>query len=59
MASSYELKNRDHALDSRRIIFAEEIRLLSLIDVRWAEAEQARHLAIRRDHPYRDPSASS
>ncbi len=54
MAGAYELNNRDPTKDSRRIRFAKQIELLTILSSDWAERERQDHSGILANHPFDD-----
>ena len=54
MATNYELKNRIKGQDFRRILFAEQERLLGSLDKKWALKQHKEHESILADHPFDD-----
>jgi hypothetical protein len=55
MAGDFELMHRVAGQDSRRLLFATQVELLSRLSPDWARREADRHQAILRSHPFRDP----
>ncbi|HEU4882472.1 MAG TPA: Imm63 family immunity protein [Longimicrobium sp.] len=54
MACDFELKHRVDGQDSRRLLFATQVDLLSRLSPDWGRLEAARHQAILGNHPFRD-----
>lgn len=54
MAGQFELKHREVAKDSRRVMFAKQVELLQVLSPTWAEREASRHAEILERHPFRD-----
>ena len=54
MASAHELRHRVDGQDSRRLLFATQVDLLSRLSPRWGRREAERHAMILRNHPFRD-----
>lgn len=51
LATAYELAHRAGSADCRRLIFQHQIKLLSMLSPRWAQAESERHADILGTHP--------
>lgn len=54
MAGTYELAHRVESEDFRRIWFARQIELLTLLNSDWATREDERHKGILRQCPFSD-----
>lgn len=54
MASEYELKNRIHNQDPRRVIFSKKLELLRKISSEWADLEEEEIKKILKKSPYDD-----
>lgn len=54
LATAYELAHRAELTDCRRLIFQHQIKLLSMLSPRWAQAESERHAHIISTHPLDD-----
>lgn len=59
MALSYELRNRRPEEDFRRQYFAEQERLLRLLNPSWADEFKASTARILEEHPFVDPGAQT
>lgn len=58
MASDHELRHRVEGRDSRRLLFATQVDLLTRLSPDWGRRESARHERILRTHPFRDDTGS-
>ena len=56
IASKYERPRRDPRKDFRRMLFAKQIELLSILSSDWAERERQHHADILVDNPFIDVS---
>ncbi|MFD2937546.1 Imm63 family immunity protein [Spirosoma flavum] len=54
MACAFELKNRNHTQDFRRILFRKQEDLLGCLNIGWQEKKQEQHILILAKHPFRD-----
>ncbi len=54
IAINFELNNRDETKDSRRIMFAKQIELLSMIDSNWCQKITIEQTKILLRYPYDD-----
>lgn len=54
LACEYELAHRVAGQDSRRLLFAWQIKLLSALSPSWAEREVRDHQRILQQHPFKD-----
>jgi len=54
MACAFELKNRNHTQDFRRLLFSKQEELLGRINVDWQEKERQNHNLILAKHPFTD-----
>ena len=54
MAGQFELKHREVAKDSRRVMFSKQVELLRVLSPTWAEREASLHAEILERHPFRD-----
>lgn len=54
IAMEYELEHRLEDKDCRRMIFAKQVELLSLLEEDWAEKAKKEHEKILKEHPFDD-----
>ena len=54
LACNYEVRHRVAGQDSRRMMFARQIHLLSLLSPAWAEREARDHQRVLQQHPFND-----
>ena len=54
MACTFELKNRNHTQDFRRILFSKQEELLGCINIDWQERKRNDHSLILAKHPFVD-----
>ena len=54
MACAFELANRRHNKDFRRILFSKQEALLGCLNANWQEKEQTNHNLILAKHPFSD-----
>jgi len=54
LACKFELHNRVAGQDSRRLMFAKKIELMSLVDPAWGERKANEHQGILSKHPFVD-----
>ncbi len=54
MACAFELKNRNHAQDFRRMLFSKQEALLGCLNVCWQEKKLSQHNLILAKHPFTD-----
>lgn len=54
MACDFELANRKHNQDFRRILFSKQEELLGCLNANWQEKERANHNLILAKHPFSD-----
>ena len=54
MAAMFELRNRRPSEDSRRLLFARQLELLSLLSPRWGDRERAGLCEVLKQHPFGD-----
>ncbi|WP_157815908.1 Imm63 family immunity protein [Spirosoma pollinicola] len=54
MACTFELANRNHAQDFRRILFSHQEELLGRINVNWQERKRTNHNLTLSRHPFTD-----
>ena len=54
LAWSYELANREHGKDARRLAFAHQLVLLGALSADWAERRRAQQRAILEQNPFDD-----
>jgi len=57
LACAYELANRIESQDFRRLLFQQQVELLSQLSPHWGEREADEHQRILREHPFDDQSA--
>jgi hypothetical protein len=57
LACSYELAHRIESQDSRRLLFARQVELLSQLSPHWGERGADEHQRILREHPFDNQSA--
>lgn len=56
LACDFELAHRIEEQDCRRMLFAHQIELLSMLSSAWAQRESRDHDRILHDHPFDDVS---
>ena len=54
VACRFELDNRIHEKDPRRLMFAKRVELMSLISPAWGERKDQEHQKILAEHPFDD-----
>ena len=54
LACDYEGRHRVAGQDSRRLLFARQLQLLSMLSPAWAEREARDHQRILQQHPFND-----
>ncbi len=54
MACAFDVKNRNHAQDFRRILFSKQEELLGCIDPNWQEKKRLNHRLTLAQHPFID-----
>ena len=57
LAVAYELKHRIESQDCRRIMFQQQIELLSALSPEWARRSELEHIQILRDNPFDDDAS--
>jgi hypothetical protein len=54
MACTFELANRNHSQDFRRVLFSKQEELLGRINMNWQKRKQTDHSLILARHPFTD-----
>ncbi|QMW00359.1 Imm63 family immunity protein [Spirosoma foliorum] len=54
MACRFELDNRNHSQDFRRILFSQQEEFLGRININWQETKRTEHNLILTKHPFTD-----